>query len=170
MQPRSEGVSVREATVGDGDGFAEFFVAAWRGAGPDTPGFTGASEEAVAEIAASESFQERIGGPDRRMFLAWERDRVVGFCATRRLTDDLVELSGNIVFRSRAGLGIGSALIEAAIAAAREDGYREMIVKTETTNDQAAGFYEARGFAIAGVETEDVDDVSIEVWRLSRPI
>jgi len=163
-------ISIREATVEDGDAFAEFLAAAWREAGPDAPGFTGASDETIAEITAPEAFRVHISGPDRRMFLAWEEDRVVGFSATRSTDESSVELSGIIVFRSRAGRGIGSALVESAVAAARGDGHREMIVKTETTNHRARAFYENQGFQTVGVETEDVDDVPVEVWVLSRPL
>lgn len=163
-----EGVSIREATADDSDAFTRFFVAAWSEAGPDAPGFTGASDEAIAEITAPEAFRERVGGPDRRLFLAWDDDLVVGFSATRRKTEGSVELSGIIVSRSRAGLGIGSALIEIAMVVARKDGYRNMIVKTETTNDRAHAFYENHGFQTIAVETEDVDGVPVEVSVLSR--
>jgi ribosomal protein S18 acetylase RimI-like enzyme len=170
MESAGERVAVREATEGDGDAFAEFFVAAWREAGPDASGFTGASEETIAELTAPAAFRARIGGPERRMFLAWESDGVVGFSATRRIDEASVELAGIIVLESRAGLGIGTALVDLAMAGARDEGYRHMVVKTETTNDRARAFYEARGFAVGGVETEHVDDVAVEVWRLSRPL
>ena len=163
-------VSIRQATVEDGGAFAEFLAAAWREAGPDAPGFTGASEETIAEITAPEAFRVHISGPDRRMFLAWEEGRVVGFSATRGINENSVELSGIIVFRSRAGRGIGSALVESAMAAARGYGHQEMIVKTETTNHGARAFYENQGFRIVGVETEDIDDIHVEVSVLSRPL
>ena len=170
MESAQGEVSIRQATEEDGYAFAEFLGAAWREAGPDAPGFTGASEETIAEITTPEAFRGNISGPERRMFLAWEEDRVVGFSATRGMDQSSVELSGIIVFRSRAGRGIGSTLVESAMAAARGDGHREMIVKTETTNHRAKAFYENQGFRTVGVETEDVDDVPVEVWVLSRPL
>lgn len=163
-------VAVREATTPDALAFAEFFVTAWREAGPDAPGFEGATEEAIAELTTPDAFEARIGGPTRRMFLAWEADRVVGFASTGRISDEAVELSGIIVLRCVAGQGIGTALVEAAMATSSRDGYSEMVVKTETTNSRAQVFYQDRGFDVVGVETEYVDDIPVEVLRLSRSI
>jgi hypothetical protein len=83
--------------VGDAAEFARFFPRAWREAGPDAPGFSGATEEAILELTTPESFRERVVGPDRRMFLAWEEHEVVGFAATRRIDPKTVELSGIVV-------------------------------------------------------------------------
>jgi len=167
---RGERVSVAEATTEDGTTFAEFFRTAWRQAGPDAPGFTGATDEVIAELSATEAFRDRVGGPQRRMYLAWEADRVVGFASTRRHTEDSVELSGIIVLQSHEGLGIGTALVEAAIGAARHEGYSTMFVRTETTNHRARTFYERRGFHVLCAETELVDESPVEVTRLSRTI
>lgn len=160
----------REATDADAEAFATFLQTAWQQAGPDAPGFTGATDAVIAELSSQNAFLARIGGPDRRMFLAWEGDVVVGFSATRRLDDASVELSGIVVLESQAGHGIGSALVDGAIEAARADGYDEMVVRTETTNARARAFYEARGFSVAGVETEQVEGTGVEVWRLSKPL
>jgi hypothetical protein len=81
---------VREAFEVDVDAFAEFFVAAWRQSGPDAPGFVGATDEVIAELTTRDAVRERIGGPDRRMFLAWADDCVVGFAATKRINVDTV--------------------------------------------------------------------------------
>lgn len=163
-------MSITEAVAEDGEAFADFFRAAWGEAGPNAPGFAGATDEVIEELIAPEAFRERVGGPARRMFLAWDGDRVVGFSSTRRISPDSVELSGIIVLQSHGGLGIGTALVEAAMAAAKEDSHQVMIVKTETTNSRARGFYESRGFRVVGVETEQVDDVDVEVSRLSRAL
>lgn len=165
-----ERVSIREATEEDVACFGAFFQAAWKKAGPAAPGFTGATEEVIAELTAPEAFAERVGGPDRRMFLAWADGRVVGFSSTRTASDDSVELSGIIVLDSHSGLGIGTALVEEAMAAARVDGHRLVIVKTETTNTRATRFYESRGFTAVGTEIEHVDDVDVQVVRLQRAL
>lgn len=170
VEAGDERIGVLEATAEDASAFAELFTTAWKEAGPDAPGFTGATDQVIAELSAPEAFRERIGGPDRRMFLAWDDDRVVGFSSTKRTSEDTVELSGIVVLQSHSGQGIGTALVENAMAAARVDGHRVMIVKTETTNDRARAFYENRGFQVVGVEKEQVDDVPVEVVRLSRAL
>ena len=162
--------AVREAVESDRDAFAEFCWAAWRQAGPDAPGLAGATEEDIVELTSPAAFAERIGGPDRWMFLAWEGSRVVGFAATRRHDDATVELAGIIVLASSGGTGVGTALVDAAIEKGREGSHQSMIVRTETTNHAARSFYEARGFTYIRTTVEQVGDVPVEVWELSRPL
>ena len=169
---RSDGEleDVREASEVDIDAFTEFFVAAWRQSGPEAPGFAGANDEVIAELTTHGSVRDRIGGPDRRMFLAWEDDQVVGFAAMMRIDIDTVELAGIIVLPSHAGRGVGTVLVEAALQGAKTESYRSMIVRTETTNDIARAFYEARGFVLERDAVEHLDDISVEVWELSRDL
>ncbi len=145
-------------------------MAAWRQSGPDAPGFAGASDEVIAELATRDAIRERIGGPDRRMFLAWENGRVVGFAAAKRVDTDSVELAGIIVLPSCTGRGVGAELVNEALRSARSESYRSVIVRTETTNDSARAFYEALGFVLERSTIEHVDDISVEVWELSRDL
>lgn len=138
--------------------------------GPDAPGFAGASDEVIAELATRDAIRERIGGPDRRMFLAWENGRVVGFAAAKRVDTDSVELAGIIVLPSCTGRGVGAELVNEALRSARSESYRSVIVRTETTNDSARAFYEALGFVLERSTIEHVDDISVEVWELSRDL
>lgn len=161
---------VREASERDIDAFADFFVTAWRQSGPNAPGFAGATDEVIAELTTRDAICERIGGPERRMLLAWQDERVVGFAATRRIDVDSVELAGIIVLPSSAGRGIGTALVDEALRLMKDEPYRSMIVRTETTNDLARAFYEARGFTLARVAVEHVEDFSVEVCELSRDL
>jgi ribosomal protein S18 acetylase RimI-like enzyme len=163
-------VVVREASEVDIDAFAEFFKAAWRQSGPDAPGFAGATDEVIAELTTRDAIRERIGGPDRRMFFAWEDDRVVGFAATKRIDIGTVELAGIIVLPTCAGRGVGTELVHEALRATKGESYRSMIVRTETTNDSARAFYEAQGFVLERATIEHVDDISVEVWELSHDL
>ncbi len=169
-QPERELVVAREASEADIDAFTEFFKAAWQQSGPDAPGFAGATDEVIAELTTRDAIRERIGGPDRRMFLAWEDERVVGFAATKRIDIDTVELAGIIVLPSYAGRGVGTELVHEALRATKDESYRSMIVRTETTNDSARAFYEARGFVLKRITIEHVDAISVEVWELSRDL
>ena len=168
MNEPAPAISIAEATDADAAAYADFFWHAWKEAGPEAPGFIGASDQVIAEVTRPEAFRERIGGPDRRMYLAREGTRVVGFAATSLHDSRSAELVGIIVLESMTGRGIGLRLAEAAIATVGRDGCSTIIVKTETTNKRARGFYERCGFSTTGVTTEDVDGVPIDVWVLRR--
>lgn len=164
------GIGIREAGAADVAAIGSFFLEMWRQSGPDAPGFTGATEEIIAEIAAPDAIRARIGGPDRRMFLAYEGDSVVGFAATRVIDDNEIELAGVIVLHSMIGRGVGTPLVEAAIESARSSGQQIMKVSTETDNDRALRFYGARGFQVCGESIEDVEDTPVAVVQLERSL
>lgn len=166
MDQDADRVVVCEATERDVAAFATFFREAWQEAGPDAPGFAGATEEVIRELTTREAILERIGGPDRRMFLARQGGRVVGFSATKRIDDVTAELAGVVVLQSIVGRGIGTPLVERAVQVAADDGCVRMVVRTETTNDRALRFYQARGFTLTGSMTELVEDEPVEVWEL----
>lgn len=159
---------VSEATEDDAAAYASFLRSAWEQAGPDSPGFAGATEAAIGELTAPATFRSNIGGPDRRMFVARAGDEIVGFSANRRIDPDTVELAGIVVLADHGGRGVGTALVEAAVEQARSEGYGSMVVKTETSNHRARSFYEKLGFEVDGTESEPVDSTTVEVWRLSR--
>lgn len=161
---------VSEATDADIDAIAAFFWEGWRQAGPDAPGWAGASESVMEELTDPELLLARIGGPDRRMWLAWEDDRVVGFAATRRLDEEVVELAGIVVLQDQLGQGIGSPLLVAAVSAAERAGFARMVVRTEASNARAAGFYRARGFEDSAVVDEVVEGEKVQVLELTRDL
>lgn len=163
-------VRFREATSDDVAAFARFFWRAWKEAEPGAAGFTGATDEIIAELTTPEAIRARLGGPERRMFFAWDSDEVVGFSATRRMSAGSVELAGIIVLQSHSGRGIGSGLIDEAINCTRAEDYRKMIVRTEVTNQRARAFYEASNFVDCGSTTEDVEGEVVEVAELARDI
>ena len=104
------------------------------------------------------------------MFLAWEGGRIVGFAAMKRIDVETVELAGIIVLPSCAGRGVGTALVDEALRRGRDERYRTVIVRTETTNQAARAFYEARGFELGEITVERVGDVSVQVWELSHDL
>ena len=73
------------------------------------------------------------------------------------------------MLRSHAGRGLGSALVDMAIARSAGS-YGRMLVRTETTNDRARAFYEGCGFRVTATAVEQVDDVAVEVWELERDL
>ncbi len=164
----ANGAEIRVVEAGEGDvsSISALFRRMWEEAGPDAPGFSGATEEIIAEIAAPDAIRSRIGGPERRMFLAYEGDVAVGFAATRAIDEDVIELAGIVVLQTRLGRGIGTPLVAAAVLAARNLGFSRMTVSTEVDNERAATFYQARGFRPMGRSTTEVEGTEILVTNL----
>jgi GNAT superfamily N-acetyltransferase len=158
------------STAADVAAFAAFLREAWRQSGPGALGFAGASDQVIAELTAPEAVLERIGGPERRLFLAKEEGGVVGFAATRRIDMATVELAGIVVLAAMSGRGVGTRLVEEAVESARGEGYRNMIVRTELVNEPAKAFYEKCGFTAARRTTEQVEGSTVEVWELTQEV
>lgn len=159
---------VRDAVPADAAAIGEFFRAIWRDAGPDAPGFAGATAEVIEEIAAPEAVRARLGGPTRHMVIAVERDDVIGFAATR--ADDVhaveVELAGIVVRAAWAGRGVGRAMVREALDGCRRRGAGSAVVRTEVDNEAAIAFYRSLGFERRGETVEQVGDVEVPVVEL----
>ena len=122
---------VREAQQRDVERLIEFLREAWREAGPGAHGWTGATEETVQRLASHGFLSDLLGRDDTRGFIALHDERVVGFSSNRRVSDELVELSGIIVLESMTGVGVSNRLLNHSIEAARGSGCEAMMVKTE---------------------------------------
>ncbi len=79
-----------------------------------------------------------------------------------------MELAGIVVLEEMAGRGIGTPLVDAAAEVATAGGPEEMLVKTETTNERALGFYRSRGFSDLRTSAEEVEGITVEVAELVR--
>lgn len=98
-----------------------------------------------------------LARPDYRTFVAEAGGDVVGFIGaclvpSYELDDAYVRVLDLAVDESSRGAGIGSALLTAAEAWARQEGARVVVVNTRE-DDGAAGassFYEARGYRRTG--------------------
>lgn len=66
----------------------------------------------------------------------------------------ILEVKGLAVDPARLGEGIGGALVEAAIARARERGIRHLILRVLSGNDAARRLYERHGFEVVGTVPE----------------
>ena len=148
-----------------------FFRQAWGEAGGQGAlGFTGATEDTINEIASEEFLRKRLRNPDVRIWIVEEAGRVLGFAATRRVDHERIELSGIVVLESTTSRGIGTLLAEKALADAREARFRKVVVKTETKNDRAIGFYRKLGFAIMGEGREPVEGGNVPVTILEKEL
>jgi ribosomal protein S18 acetylase RimI-like enzyme len=162
-------IDITEAGPADAAAAGAFVRELWEAAGPDAPGLTGATDEVIAAISRPEEIRLRLGGPERRIFLARRDGRIVGFAATRRLDGATCELAGIMVHPGHRG-GVGTPLLDAATATVAAEGSRRMIVHTETDNEGALAFYEHHGFRRAGTGTDEVDGTGVPVVILERVI
>jgi RimJ/RimL family protein N-acetyltransferase len=66
----------------------------------------------------------------------------------------VLEVKGLAVDPARQGGGIGGALLDAAIARARERGMRRLVLRVLSGNEGARHLYESRGFELEGARRE----------------
>ncbi|MBS1845357.1 MAG: GNAT family N-acetyltransferase [Actinobacteria bacterium] len=90
----------------------------------------------------------------------------------------MLEVKGLAVDPARQGEGVGAALLDAAIARARELGMRRLVLRVLSGNAAARRLYEGRGFKVEGrvreaflLEGSYVDDLTmgIDLTRRARP-
>ena len=86
------------------------------------------------------------GPPDGCAFLGVVDGDCVGVVGVRRFDDSACELKRMYVRPSSRGTGLGRALAEGAIAAARELGYRRILLDTIADMQAANALYESLGF------------------------
>ncbi len=87
------------------------------------------------------------------LWLAWDLDRPVGTVGLAHgddQPDDEVYLVGMWVAGAARGSGAAAALVDAAIARARADGRRRVVLDVARENSRALRFYLRRGFALTG--------------------
>ena len=167
MATDGSSIEVREAIDTDAESISTFLWALWEEAGPDAPGLAGATEQIIEEIAHPTAIRRRLGGPERRIFVAVQEDRVVGFAATRVVDESEIELAGIMVLPSLTGRGIGRPLVETAADTARTRGFTNMTVSTEVGNEGALRFYQANGFVLQDESVVEVDGTEVAVARLN---
>jgi putative acetyltransferase len=90
-------------------------------------------------------------GPGGALLLAPGR----GCVAIRRIDDDACELKRLYVRPAERGTGLGRALVEAAIARARELGYRRVLLDTTPGMEAAHELYRRLGFRETAPDTEN---------------
>jgi ribosomal-protein-alanine N-acetyltransferase len=93
--------------------------------------------------------------------------RVAGFCAFWLVLDEIH--INNFALRPRfRAQGLGTALLERVLAAARELGARRATLEVRASNSAARRLYERMGFYVAGIRrnyyTKPVEDALV-LWR-----
>jgi ribosomal protein S18 acetylase RimI-like enzyme len=66
----------------------------------------------------------------------------------------VLEVKGLAVDPGHQGEGVGGALLDAALALARERGARRLVLRVLSTNDVARRLYASRGFEVEGARRE----------------
>jgi ribosomal protein S18 acetylase RimI-like enzyme len=160
---------IRRATAADARGVAEVHVASWRhayrGLLPD--GFLDRLSVERREASWREAFRDRGAG----VFVAEEEGRVIGFASFGPSRDadagpEVGEIPAIYVDPSVVGAGVGRALLDAAIEALREAGYRRATLWVLEANAHARRFYERAGWRWDGtVSRHDFDCANEPVLR-----
>jgi GNAT superfamily N-acetyltransferase len=109
-------------------------------------GPTWAGVPAPAEDEARASYAEYLADPGVAYFLAERGGQALGHVALERETHSTVYLSVAATVPQARGLGVGTALTEAALAWAYERGYSTCVTDWRSANLEAARFWPARGF------------------------
>jgi GNAT superfamily N-acetyltransferase len=97
---------------------------------------------------------ELLDSLDHPTFVVWLGDDLVGV-ATYVVDGEACELL--TLHARRRYVGVGTALLEAVVRAAREAGCRRLWVVTTNDNVDALRFYQRRGFRLAQLRTGAVD-------------
>jgi len=113
------------------------------------------SQEAEFEVdghTQQTGLQAIISNPELGIILlARHKDKVVGmvsllFSISTALGGRVAMLEDMVVLPEQRGLGMGSALLTAAIKTARDNGCLRITLLTDSDNAIAQGFYEKQGF------------------------
>jgi len=95
--------------------------------------------------------------PPNFMLVATLNESVVGMVATQKKSDTVCELNRLSVRQEVNGLGIGSALVKAAVAHAAEAGYGGVYLSTSDIHKTAIRIYERIGFRRMGLFHPDLE-------------
>ncbi|GAA4532983.1 N-acetyltransferase [Mycobacterium paraffinicum] len=100
-------------------------------------------------------FAEYLADPQRAVLTAADDDRIVGYAMLIR-DGDAAELSKIYVAPEHHGSGVATALMDLALATAREWGVRRVWLGVNQANQRAQRFYAKSGFTVSGTRTFQV--------------
>ena len=103
--------------------------------------------EPIDRVVLSDPERHILAGGGRVLFAVDAEGRAVGTVALKHEGDGVYELTKMAVDPSQQGRGIGRRLLEAAIAAYRANGGRELFLESSRKLGPALRLYESAGFA-----------------------
>jgi ribosomal protein S18 acetylase RimI-like enzyme len=116
-----------------------------------------AAEDIAAFIDAhlsAERFAEYLADPRRVIVTAVDDGRIIGYAMLIRDADgDTAELSKIYVLPGHHGSGAATALMDRALATARQWGVRSVWLGVNQKNERAQRFYARSGFTVNGTRT-----------------
>lgn len=124
-------------------------------------------EALLAEIGAR--FIRRFKPESERAWVAEHEGRIVGSVFLVRKSRYVAQLRLLYVEKDARGLGVGAALVDECIRAARQLGYRKMTLWTNDILASARRIYEAQGFVLVEEERHHSfgQDLVGQYWSLA---
>ncbi len=146
----------------DGEPMIDVRVGGWTELGRDAQAIRTAVFVDEQRVPAAMEWDEA----DATCVHALARNRLGLALATGRLLEHapgVARIGRMAVVRTLRGSGVGRAVLDALVEAARERGCREVVLHAQTS---AAGFYSRAGFVARGPEFEEAGIAHIEMTRM----
>ena len=121
------------------------------------PGILALEKECFSLPWSEKSFLFELESHDAHFTVAEEGEKLCGFCILHRLCDD-GEIFNVAVSPEKRRHGVGGALIDDALRAAKAMEIKRIYLEVRKSNDPAQKLYRKYGFSICGIRKNYYDD------------
>ena len=150
-------INVRPAAAGDTQAIAAVVKESWLHSNRDL-----LPEDSAKSLMHCERLAEVVTMNWRSVWVAEYQGRVVGTVGV----NELGHFWMLYVMPSYQGLGVGTALYDAAIASLRKRGAAKAMLEVLAANENAVAFYRARGWVPEGRRTEHIPGFRFTALRM----